>query len=88
MIFQTIKSFLIRTGQVMRSYPGHDSRDYDDDCPVCYAERQVKTLQAHIADAIDILDNDKYATRAINARAILADALDDVGWPDEHGPDD
>jgi len=72
----------------MTEFAGHSREDYDDECPVCFLERQLSTLQDHIADSIDILDNDKYATRAINARAVLVDALDIVGWPDERGPDD
>ena len=72
----------------MTEFAGHGREDYDDECPVCFLERQVSTLQAHIRDAIDILDNDLFVQRAQNARVTLVDALDIVGWPDEHGPDD
>ncbi len=47
------------------------------------ADTQSEDLKTAIRDAIDILDNELFATRAIEARQKLADTLDEWGWPDE-----
>ena len=49
-------------------------------------EQMIESLKQSIVDAINILDNDLYVSRAHNCREVLEAALDEYGYPDEHGP--
>ena len=47
----------------------------------------AESLRKVIWDALTVLENDQYATRAYNAQMLLKDGLDQYGWPDWDGDD-
>ena len=49
-------------------------------------EEMIESLKQSIVEAINILDSDLYVSRAHNCREVLEAALDENGYPDEHGP--
>ena len=51
-------------------------------------EEMIEALKQSIVEAINILDNDLYVSRAHNCREVLEAVLDEYGYPDEHGPEE